>query len=119
MFEFTDKNFWNPTLEKRGQARVRMTRKFRAALKTWLDKREQEIQEHGFGDVRPRPKEEKHLRWLVRFHCLEDDLSEIARGESVKGGHKTIKSGVNAAAQRIGIEPLPGVSGRRPKPNSE
>ena len=79
----------------------------------------QEIQGLGFKRVYPRPKEEKHLRWLVRYQCLGEGLSAIAQGEDMKGGRKSIEDGVKTAAKRIGIELRPAVRGRPSKPESE
>jgi len=107
---------WESTTEAKAVARKRILAAFVRALDEYLEDQEERLlwstdkwrQTPGYA------AREQYMEWLVRYQCLDESFTEIARSFSANPNHQTVAIPVGKLAKLMGLTLRPAKRGRRP-----
>jgi hypothetical protein len=112
-FQFTHQFGFGPVMQTHDDMKKEVWREFDKRFNTWIENLNQTLAQRGYQKNARWNNADRDIRYLVRFQCVGESYSEIAKSE--KKSKDTVRKAVKKTAEFLGITRRPTPSGRQPK----
>ena len=109
--EFLFTGRWNPLHERADDARRRIKGALDRQFGDWFNETLSTATERGYQSPPAAPREEDHVRWLVRYQVVGESPEKIFLDAQGIDSFQAIQSAVNKMADRIGLKRRTGKRG--------
>jgi hypothetical protein len=112
-FQFSHQFWLGPSARTVDNMKNEIWKEFDKTFNTWIKNLDETLAQRGYQKNPRWNNADRDIRYLVRFQCVGESYSEIAKSE--KKSNDTVRKAVKKTADFLGIKRRPTPSGRQPK----